>query len=52
VLCPCSCCVKVSGQDTSLLAASGIRDDNGSGRVITRPSAKRLRVEIYTRARG
>jgi hypothetical protein len=34
----------------SLLLRS--RDDNGSGRAITRPSTKRLRVEIRTRTRG
>jgi hypothetical protein len=27
----------------------GARDGNGSGRAITRPRAKMLRVEIYTR---
>jgi hypothetical protein len=37
------------GAKVCKLAAS---DDNRSGRVITRPSAKRLRIEICTRTHG
>jgi hypothetical protein len=33
-------------------SVSGTRDGNGSGRPITRPLTKRLRVEIHTRTRG
>jgi hypothetical protein len=40
------------GKIKTWLGGGKSRDGNGSGRAITRPPAKRLRVEICTRTHG
>jgi hypothetical protein len=42
--------VQGEGEEIVLVNPVVYRDGNGSGRAITRPLAKRLRVEIHTRA--